>query len=114
MARLAIIAPESVEYISDPTFYTVTVEGDLPKGGGRRQVTENSLWIRQDVYDNADADVDLAQYAHVVDRTATLSLGVTPSWPDIPGGGGRIELVLWAFNGYGDKQLDTATMTLLP
>jgi len=69
--------------------YEVTVEGEPPRSG--------SVWVRQDVFDIEDADVDLAQYRRVVDGTATMTLAATPSWPDPPGGGGLIELTLVNF-----------------
>lgn len=113
--KMNIVAPLSVAYTGDPTLYTVSITGDLPKGGGKYPVTETSLWVRQDVFDNEDADVDLAQYARVRDRKAVLTLGPTPSWPNPPGGGGRIELKLLSLNGYrSDKLLATTTINLEP
>jgi hypothetical protein len=104
-----ISGPSEVDFPdgAQSTTYDVTVEGGPTYKG-------QSLWVRQDVFDTADAEVDLAQYIKVrPDGIATMTLGVTPSWPDIPGGGGRIELILGVF-GNRWRTLDKATVTLLP
>lgn len=110
--KMNIVAPLSVTYTGNPTLYTVSITGDLPKGG-KYPATEESLWVRQDVF-VSDATV-LAQYVKVTNRKATLTLGPTPSWPNPPGGGGRIEVKLLSMNGYrSDKVLATTTINLEP
>lgn len=108
---MRITGPAETRYTGDgttTTTYEVTTDGAPPKG--------TSAWVRQDVYDLADTEEDLAQYSRVrSDGIAVMSLGPTPSWPDIPGGGGRIELTLYAATSNNRwRKLDTATVTLLP
>ena len=105
--KMKITGPSEVVWPADHIgnlTYEVTVEGDPPRSG--------SVWVRQDVYDIEDADLDLAQYQRVTDGKATMTLGETPSWPNPPGGGGIIELQLINF-GNRARVLDRAEATLV-
>lgn len=113
---MELIVPDPLDFTEAPFIYGVRVEGELPKGGGKHPVTWDSLWVYQEVYDSNDLPVDLAQYVKVQsDHRAWMMLAETPSWQDIPGGGGRIELKLVSKNGYRrDITVATKTITLLP
>jgi hypothetical protein len=93
----SISAPTSISSAFGTTF-TVTVSGSQAK------IDPASLWVRFEFNDAADPNIDEVMWYQVVNGSATVTLGATPSNPTSQGGGtARVEL--WSLSGLRKDKL---------